>query len=240
MAKGSSKGKASSAVGGANNTNENQASGGALQAGVPNDSTEYYQSGNGMWINYDLRNGNTNYWSDSDRDYLKEMDIATDGALSENALYRAVDASAVFGNISDQDYENIVGTLQQGNDYLGRGNYAASLRNQARAQVAKATGKEITDKGFMSTTATAKVAEEWGSFSGANKPMVIKFTNAKNQKGVDLSKQERKLLEAAGNGNFSGQDERLLARNTSYKINKISAKNGQIYVEAEFTNNKKR
>ena len=56
--------------------------------GMPNDATEQYVSGEGMWINQYLRGrGNFGELSDSEKEYLRDLDKATNGKITDNELY---------------------------------------------------------------------------------------------------------------------------------------------------------
>ena len=44
----------------------------------------------------------------------------------------------------------------------------------------------MTDKGFVSTTKSEEVADEWGGFTGAEHPIVLKISTDENTKGYDL------------------------------------------------------
>lgn len=179
-------------------------------------ATEYYVSGDGMWINQYLR-GNIDdpgfMFTEQDKEYLRDLDRATNIPLKQDeTLYRSVDAQAVFGKMSDIDYENLVGGLIYGDKYgLSK---TGHIINSAQ-------GKIITEKGFLSTTKDALTAHEWGNFSGSNKPVVIEYHVPQGTRGKDLSSHSM------------AQGEVLLSRNQKYKINSISARNGNIYVQAE-------
>lgn len=189
------------------------------------DAVEYYVSGDGMWINNQLRNGEK--FEGDDKRILDNLDKAADGEINDNVLYRSVDASAIFGQMSQTDYENMADTLIYGS--IGNGQYAKSIADKANKTVEKAIGKEITDKGFMSTTSDKDVAMEWGDYTGSSKPVVVKFTNAKGAKGRDVSKIGDK-----GMDEYDKQHERLIARNTKYTPNKVYVEDGVIVVEAKF------
>ncbi|MBR5583467.1 MAG: hypothetical protein IKW21_02960, partial [Lachnospiraceae bacterium] len=77
------------------------------------EAVEYYVSGDGMWINDALRGRHGLSESDlsgEERTLLKNLDSATNkGVVKQDTLYRSVDAEAVFGQMSDLDYENLRG-----------------------------------------------------------------------------------------------------------------------------------
>ena len=201
---------------------------GGLQPGKPNDATEWYVSGEGMWINDYLRGrGDYGELTDTEKQALKDLDIATNGKITDETLYRSVDASAIFGNMAEGDYEDLSQALIYGKDSFGKGAYADSVREKVENKINRAEGKTITEKGFMSTTTSADVAEEWGDFTGSSRPIVMKITTSKNTKGVDVSGYD-KNVDAS-----QAQHERLLARNQTYDVKKIYAKNGIVYVDVK-------
>lgn len=186
------------------------------------DAIEYYVSGDGMYINNFLRGRNGYTEADmysNDKELVKDLDNATNRTLgNETTLYRSVDATAVFGNMSDIQYENLVANIVYGDD-------SKFIQNSIRGLTNNAIGKTITDKGFMSTSKDYNVASEWGGFSGSDKPIVLELKTKKSTKGVDVSYTDKNAS--------TPQKEVLLARNQKYKILGISARDGNIYVKAE-------
>lgn len=196
--------------------------------GKPNEATEYYVSGEGMWINQYLRGkGDFGELSEGEKEYLKDLDKATDGKVGERTLWRNVDASAIFGNMNDGDYENIGTVLTYGENAFGKGAYAESIVNRVNNIIQKTTGKTITEKGFMSTTSDENIAKEWGDFTGSEKPIVMKIKTNSKTKGVNLSGYDKNVSAD------QAQKETLLGRNQSFNVNKIYSKDGQIYVDVE-------
>ena len=187
-------------------------------AGKPNEATEYYVSGDGMWINQYLRGkGDFGELSDNEKQYLKDLDKATSGKIKEDKLYRNVDASAIFGDMSDMEYDDLVSRLVYGDNSKFIKNNTDKFLNEK--------GKTVTEKGFMSTTKDPKIAEDWGGFTGSSKPVVMEIKTGKNTKGVDVSRYDKNVSKD------QAQKEVLLGRNQSYKVDNITAKNGKIYVQ---------
>lgn len=184
-----------------------------------NNVLENYVSGDGMWINSYLRNptefGNL---TEDEKEYLSIMDYALKNDIKETTLYRSVDAKAVFGNITDIEFDDLKSQLIYGND----NKKALELINSVK-------GKEIVEKGFMSTTTEKRIALDWGDFSGSDKPIVLELKTPKGTKGKNLH-----FLDIEDDP----QREVLLNRNTKYKINSIETKEGQIYLKAEVIENK--
>lgn len=184
-----------------------------------NNVLENYVSGDGMWINSYLRNpaefGNL---TEDEKEYLSIMDYALKNDIKETVLYRSVDAKAVFGNINDIEFDDLKSQLIYGND----NKKALELINSVK-------GKEIVEKGFMSTTTEQRIALDWRDFSGSDKPIVLELKTPKGTKGKNLH-----FLDFEDDP----QREVLLARNTKYKINSIETKEGQIYLKAEVIENK--
>lgn len=199
---------------------------GGVQSGKPNAATEWYVSGEGMWINQYLRGrGEFSELTTNEKQMLKDLDIATNGKITDKTLYRSVDASAIFGNMSEGDYADLSQALIYGKDSFGKGKFADGIREKIDNRINRTEGKTITEKGFMSTTTSAEVAENWMDFTGSEKPVVMKITTSKNTKGVNLSGYDKNVSKS------EAQHERLLARNQSYDVKKIYGKNGTIYVD---------
>ena len=115
--------------------------------------------------------------------------------------------------------------LLYGGDSFGKGAYADSIRNRMQSIINRTEGKTQTEKGFMSTTADKRVAEDWGDFSGSENPVVMRIKTSPNTKGVNLSSYDKNV------SSDQAQKERLLARGQSYEVNKVYAENGNIYVD---------
>lgn len=197
------------------------------------EAIEYYASGDGMFINNHLRerNGMTiNDLTPQDKQFMKDLDDALDKRLNEQILYRSVDASAVFGNMESMEFEQLRGELLYNEFSSAKGAYSQGIARQVQNKINSATGKTITDKGYVSTTRDATIAENFGGYTGSSNPIVMKIKTSKNTKGADISKATKRLSEIEKN---DPQKETLLARNQKYKINKIYSKNGQIYVDVE-------
>lgn len=226
------------AKGGKGNKNISVIGGGKVSAptktedmnGRPNDATEYYVSGEGMWINQYLRGrGDFGELSDAEKQYIKDLDTATNGKVTDEVLYRSVDMSAVLGSGDSWDYDDIRTYLNYGGaDAWGKGAYAESKVKKVENTLNKTLGKTITEKGYMSTTTSEKVATDWGGFTGSENPIVLKINNKSGKvKGVNLSGYDKNVSPS------EAQHERLLARNQSYNVKKIYGKNGSIYVEVD-------
>lgn len=188
------------------------------------DAIDYYISGDGMWINKYLRNpeqfakegGNV---SEEEKQIIADLDKKTTSTpITEKKLYRAVDASAIFGNISDGDFDDLVAHVVYGNnDKL--------IANKAGVLINRAENKQITEKGFMSTTKDKEVADNWDGFTGSNKEVILELDIPEGMTGKDLAEYDVEGEE---------QKEVLLPRNTDYFIKKIKqGENGKILVQAE-------
>ena len=181
-------------------------------------SIEEYVSGEGMWINDYLRGKyNPGEFSPEEKKMLADLDKATSNPLGKDYdLYRAVDASAIFGNMSDMEYWNL-------QNHVVFGAKDKIVVNSAQKTLAKAQGVRI-EKGFMSTTTSQSVADGWGGFTGSDHPIVMKFKAPKTTKGKNLSKFDIKGDE---------QHEVLLGKGQKYKVGKVYGKNGNIYVDVK-------
>ena len=189
-----------------------------------NSAVDYYVSGDGMWINKYLRNpeqfakdgGNV---TEEEKQIITELDKETTSTvIPEKKLYRAVDASAIFGDISDGDFDDLVAHVVYGNnDKL--------IANKAGLLINRAENKQITEKGFMSTTKDKEIADNWNGFTGSNKEVVLELDIPDGMTGKDL---------AAYDVQGDEQKEVLLPRNVDYFIKKITqGENGKILVQAQ-------
>lgn len=198
------------------------------------DAINYYVSGDGMYINDYLRDRNNpiermGKMTELDKNLIKDLDEALDNPIGKDMkLYRSVDASAIFGNIDYSDYENIKDELIDHYYSKQKGSYSEKIYNNIKTKINNTIGKQIEDKGFLSTTKDYNVAKDWGSFSGSNKPVVLELNVPKNIKGRDLAEFDIKGDE---------QKEVLLARNLKYTIKDITAKDGNIYIKANVISN---
>jgi SPP1 gp7 family putative phage head morphogenesis protein len=190
------------------------------------DAIEYYVSGDGMYINDYLRDRNNpiermGAMGEMEKALIKELDKATDKEIAAKTLYRSVDATAVFGDMSAMEFENLQSALIYGID--------DKFTKQAKEKfLQSAKGKQITDNGFMSTTKSAEVAFEFGGFTGSDKPIVIEFMDCENARGCELAKYMPELEDRME------QEEILIKRKQKYRIEKIGSKNGSIWVLARF------
>lgn len=202
--------------------------GASLAHGKPNEATEYYVSGEGMWINQYLRGrGDFGELSENEKQYLKDLDIATDGKIKDKTLYRSVDATALLGRMDDFDYSDLRTMLTRGENAWGKGDFARQKVENLKKIISNAEGKRITEKGFMSTTSKESVASEWSDFTGSSRPVVMRIKPSSRTRGVDLSVYDKNVPKD------EAQHERLLARNQSYVIKKVYSKNMQIYIDVE-------
>lgn len=199
------------------------------------EAIEYYVSGDGMWINNYLRERgyydnpeNRNTLSESDKKIIEDMTRATErdlidtggtGPANERPLWRSVDAS-MFGLSSTEidalKQEFVFGGLNKSNQ-----RYYGPILKGAMAKLGKFRDLQI-DKGFMSTTESFEVARDWGAFSGAETPIVLKIRTAGNQRGYILKKNLPALNE------MMEQDEVILSRNTKWRFSSCSNVDGTL------------
>ena len=192
-------------------------------------AVEDYVSGDMMFINQILR-GRAGELTEDDKEFVKLMDSAlADPIGKEQTLFRSVDAEAIFGKMSDGDYQNLNTYLLYGKDSFGKGYYADSIRSQVENIIRRADGSTITEKGYMSTTKDKELAYDWGGFTGSEKPVVIELKTPPETRGRDLKDFDVESDE---------QQEVLLARNQKYKILGIRGENGSIVISAEIVTEK--
>ena len=187
------------------------------------EAIEWYVSGEGQFINQYHRGrigDDFGELSDMEKELSSLLDEATDRILPDDikTLYRSVDAEAIFGDITDMQYE----FLQSHLVYNDNQKYTLS---QISGIIDKTKGKTIVEKGFMSTSKDYELVSEWGGFTGSSKTIVLEFDDIpKGLKGADL-----KIFDVEGDEQY----EVLLARNTKYKIVDIYGKDGHIHVKAK-------
>lgn len=179
------------------------------------DAVEYYVSGEGMWINQYLRGrGDFGELSESEKEFLRDLDKATThGPTAEDVLYRSVDASVIFGGNEDALY-----ALQM---VVGYGDTQRYYVRQAEPLLNAAIGREITEKGFMSTTKDFDIAKDFGSFTGSDNPIVMKI-HTNGAFGVDAGR-----FEVADDP----QKEVLLQRGLKYRVNRVYGEDRNVVVD---------
>lgn len=190
------------------------------------DAVEYYVSGDGMYINNPLRGRkNSEGYSltmedlnEQDLALIKDLDKATDRLLEPQTVFRSVDASAIFGDMSQSEYENLHNRIYGAND-----KYSISMQSR----IDNTIGKTIIDKGFVSTTRDYEIARDFGDFTGSEKPVVLEILTSSKTRGLTLADEMSELNERME------QDEVLLARNQKMEILSISMKDGNIYIKAK-------
>lgn len=185
-----------------------------------NDAVEEYVSGEGMWINDYLRGreGSEYPLSKSEKEYLDNLDRATNNPLESQTLYRSVDAQVIFGDMTDLEFDNLQANIVYGD------NQKLIKQDADKILSRNIVGRTFTEKGFMSTTKDLETALDWGGFTGSDMPVVLELKIPKGTKGKDLSNHRM------------DQGEVLLSRGQKYKINGIRGEQGSIYVTGEIIN----
>ena len=190
-----------------------------------NEALDAYISGDTMWLNSHLRG--IGDFGKLDADEQRLLDELTKAVSSERVgnrtLWRSVDARAIFGDISDGDFEDLVSRVVYGDS----SKYIVGKTDKYLDVV----GKELTEKGFMSTTKDKDVAIGWGGFSGSRTPVVMKIKTTANTMGVDVEKYT--LAHNPEVERDQPQREALLSRGQKYKVLGIKELDGQICVEVE-------
>lgn len=187
------------------------------------EALDYYVSGEGMWINNYLRGRFPDMrLSEDDKIYLDQLDQATTTHdVKEKTLYRSVDISSIIGDISDFDYDDLKGAYFYGDD-------SKRSKEVMEKYLKNVQGKEIIDKGFVSTTKSRDIAIEFRGFTGSYKPCVIEFNVPEGIKGIDLKDFDIANME---------QKEVLLARNQKFVIKEMTQEQGQFYFKADLIPN---
>lgn len=184
------------------------------------EALDSYVSGDGMWVNNNLRGvGEAAEYplSEDDKIYIEKLDQATNNIVKEKTLYRSTDISSVLGDMSDLDYDN----LKSAYIYNDKSKPAQEALEKYLKDI---EGKEIVDKGFISTTKSKEIALDFQDFTGSSKPCVIEFNVPKGIKGIDLKDFDIADME---------QKEVLLARNQKFVIREVRQEQGQFYFKAD-------
>lgn len=188
-------------------------------------AVEWYVSGEGMYINEVLRNIIPK--DKGDDSFIKDLDSATKKKfVKENKLYRAIDSSVVFGNMSSLMNENMVSRYVY--NMPAKGAYMKNEYAKMDKVISRAMGRQFTEKGFMSTTTSKSLATDWHGFTGAKNDIVLEMNVPKKSvKGTSVSSVSKSLE------NRMGQKEVILERGTRYVPKKIKSANGTIVVEVD-------
>lgn len=195
------------------------------------EAIEYYASGDGMYINNMLRGRagvDESDLTEDDKQLIKDLDAALDKKVGKQTLYRSVDASAIFGN--DVDMYDLLDEIKYQQFSNASGVFSQKKAKEINAVIDKTIGKTILDKGYVSTTRSLEIAEEWEDFTGSENPIVMIINTAEDTKGANISNLTKYLTELESD---NPQEETLLARNQKYKILKIYAKKGIVYVDVQ-------
>lgn len=184
---------------------------------LEDEAIEWYVSGDGMWINQYLR-GRTDGMTltDGEKTLMKALEKATNQPLpkgfNNGKLWRSVDASAIFNGMTELELSQLYDHIVYGN--YDKGDYSQGIKKRMDTAIDNIEGATIIEKGFMSTTKSKTVAEDWGDFTGADVPVVIEFDTTKTSvKGKEID-QKFEIDEDV-------QDEVLLHPNAKYKVTGI-------------------
>lgn len=190
------------------------------------DAVEWYVSGEGQYINQQLRGIMREPMRDYEREAVEALDRATDRTVEVGTLWRSVDASAIFGHVYDGFFWNMEDFVVYGEGSVASKGTAAAIRSRLDSIM----GRTFTEKGFMSTTKDMQTALDWRDFTGSEHPIVLEIKTGGAAKGLDIGK-ELPELEAR-----MEQDEVLLARDSRFRVTGYRAEQGQIVIEVELEN----
>lgn len=195
-------------------------------------AVESYVSGNTMYINQFLRRHEQ--LDNQEKELVKDLDSAINKEIvTETKLYRSVDASVIFGNIRESDFESLEDYITMGEDAFDKGSYSQSLLRRSKSIVDGAIDKTITDEGYLSTTLDQKIAIDFQYYTAAEHPIVME---------LEVPKEEIHGFPAYKHFEIEDepQKEILLERGLSMKITDVSfvrdeESGTQIYVKAKLT-----
>ena len=196
---------------------------------TPNESLDAYISGEAMWLNNYLRGrGDFGVLSKGEQSVLDELTTITQKEkVGERILWRSVDARAIFGDMSDSDYEDLLGRLVYGDDRR-----AIIEKTQRFLDI---SGTKQQEKGFMSTTKDKDIAMQWGGYTGSRTPVLMKIRTTAETKGIDIERYT--LIHNPQAEREQPQKEVLLRRGLQYKVVAIKELDGHICVEVELLDN---
>ena len=206
-----------------------KSAGGGSLTSEQEEAIDFYASGEGMFVNNALRGVHPIELTSDEMAQIHVLDSVLTGNVG-GTLYRSVDAEAIFGKMSQFDYSNLLDEVVYSGFSKQKGSYSQNMAKQINKTIDKAKGKTITDKGFVSTTKSETIANDWRDFTGSSKPVVMKITTGKNTKGKDISKATPMVRQAEKR---DPQKEVLLARNQQYQVTNVYGKNGNIYVDVK-------
>lgn len=189
------------------------------EAGADSDKAaeayEWYVSGEGQHINQQLRGIMREAMTDYEKDAVDLIDSLMD-EHGNKTLYRSVDISALGAQPSRLQFEQMEDFVLYGDDAAG-----------AKARIDAIVGREIAEKGFMSTTKDLEIAADWRDFTGAERPVVLEIAGADKAAGIDMERAFPMLEERMG------QAEVTLERGTRYVVRGYRAEAGSIVFEVE-------
>lgn len=192
-------------------------------------AVERYVSGDMMWVNQYLRGRmpeDTVLQPDEEK-FIEDLKSATSKPIGKDmTLYRSVDASAVFGDMTPTEFGNLT-------SYVVYGDTQRLIARDAIRLLERAEDSEITEKGFMSTTTGKSTAMNWFDFSGAEYPITLELNVPSTVGGANISEVSQELEHRMN------QQEILLQPNLTYRITDISSEDGLIYVKADVISNKR-
>ena len=142
------------------------------------EALKYYVSGDGMDTNNILRGRYDGELTEQEKQYIDLLDNVTDKQISTDIteLYRSVDINS-FTNVTQGQFEDL-------QDYLIYDDQ--DKKDIADRIIGNITGREYTDKWFMSTTKDKEVALNWYDFTGSESPITVIFDEIQNARGIDL------------------------------------------------------
>lgn len=166
-----------------------------------------YVNGYSSEINGWLRSPGNYTLSPDSVEAIKILDSILSSKVPDEFLYRNTEAKSIFGYLSQSDYDKL---------YL---NVVEGAKNGSIEQlINKNVGKTFIEKGFMSTSKSASIAED---LDFAVKPIMLRIRPGNKGKGMDLDKHS------------IGEEEVLLKRNTKYRVKSVYGNRGLIYVDVD-------
>lgn len=112
--------------------------------------------------------------SKNEKDFLSDLDKITTSDTINGTLYRTVDASSIFDNITDTEYEYLVNNLVYNDNQR--------IVAESTKKTLASAKKKYTEKGFMSTKKDLAIVENNKYNFGSSKPVIVEKNFKENKR----------------------------------------------------------
>ena len=194
-----------------------------------NEAIDYYVQ-DGYGINNILRQDLP--LDDTDKAFINELDSLTSGTVNFDELYRVQDLNVIFPELNDFDMYDLKGHIIYGDNFYDKGAYSQSKKQKNEKLLNSVIGKEVYDKGYMSTTKSLDTAVHKAQETNTHgiDRAIVHLKNTKGAHGIDISRVMDKKYDYD-----VPEKEVLLQRKNKYKIDRIYAKDNMIHIDVTMT-----